>query len=347
MDLPAGRERRAQEGSDASGQTLRVSAAQSPLRPLHPGSGLQDHRHPGEGPAGGLQGLRRYRRQGQGRHHHVRHGLDPAHRRCAEHPRHVHHPDAARQHGGGGRRRERSARGVQRPGLHRPRAAVPHPARLYRNPGHQLAEARGLPETPAQEQRPAERQLVAERAQVHGQPAQGLLRRCRHGGQRVRLPVDAQARCRQGLQLARSLRRHVQWGDQRVLRLGHEPGLQRGERQQNPRGHEEPGLAGERQPLRQRDRIVLARPRHGPRQDQDRGVHAAGLRLGRKGGQRQQQRPLDAVALSGAETPGRKPPGRRHHSGPGQQAQGALQERGWGLPRSYSRPEMGLCRLPR
>ncbi len=212
VDLPAGRERRAQEGFDASGQTLRVPAAESPLRPLHPGSGLQDHRHPGEGPAGGLQGLRRHRRQGQGRHHHVRHGLDPAHRRRPEHPRHVHHPDAARQHGGGRRRRERPARGVQRPGLHRPRPAVPHPARLHRNPGHQLAEARGLPETPGQEQRPAERQLVAERAQVHGQPAQGLLRRCRHGGQRVRLPVDAQAGCRQGLQLARSLRRHVQWG---------------------------------------------------------------------------------------------------------------------------------------
>ena len=53
---------------------------------------------------------------------------------------------AAGQHGGGGRRRQRAARGVQRPGLHRPRAAVPHPARLPRNPGHQLAEARGLPE---------------------------------------------------------------------------------------------------------------------------------------------------------------------------------------------------------
>ena len=43
--------------------------------------------------------------------------------------------------------------------------------------GHELAEARRLPEAPGQERRPSERQLVAERAQVHGQPAQGLFRR--------------------------------------------------------------------------------------------------------------------------------------------------------------------------
>ena len=70
----------------------------------------------------------------QGRHHHVRHGLDPAHRRDPEHPRHGHHPAAPGQHGRRRRRRQRAAGRVERPGLHRPLPSVPHLARLPENP---------------------------------------------------------------------------------------------------------------------------------------------------------------------------------------------------------------------
>lgn len=51
------------------------------------------------------------------------------------------------------------------------------------------------------------------------------------------------------------------------VRLGHEPRLLRPERQQKPRGYGKAQVAGERQPVRQRNRFVLARPRQGPDPD--------------------------------------------------------------------------------
>jgi formate dehydrogenase major subunit len=57
--------------------------------------------------------------------------LDPALHRRAEHPHHGDDPAAARQHGDGGRRRQRPARPLQYPGSDRPRPALHQPARLH------------------------------------------------------------------------------------------------------------------------------------------------------------------------------------------------------------------------
>ena len=73
-------------------------------------------------------------------------------------------------------------------------------------------------------------------------------------------------------------------------------------------GHGEPGLAGERQPLRQRDRLLLeAAPAWTPPRSRPRSSCCRPCVSVEKEGSDQQQRPLDAVALSGAEAPGRKP----------------------------------------
>ena len=52
-----------------------------------------------------------------------------------------------------------------------------------------------------------------------------------------------------------------------------------------------------------------------PEEDQDRSLLPALRGLHGKGGIDLQQRPLGAVALQGPESPGRGPPGRRHHGG--------------------------------
>lgn len=61
--------------------------------------------------------------------------------------------------------------------------------------------------------------------------------------------------------------RMVEGQARRPVRLGHEPRLLRPERQQKPRGYGKAQVAGERQPVRQRNRFVLARPRQGPDPD--------------------------------------------------------------------------------
>jgi formate dehydrogenase major subunit len=68
------------------------------------------------------------------------------------------------------------------------------------------------------------------------------------------------------------------------------------------------GLDGQRQPVRQRNRVVLEWPGDGSGHHQDRGLHAAGLRIGGKGRQHHQQRPLDAVALPGPQALGNSRP---------------------------------------
>lgn len=48
---------------------------------------------------------------------------------------------------------------------------------------------------------------------------------------------------------------------------GHDPACSGPKRQQKPRGYGKAQVAGERQPVRQRNRFVLARPRQGPDPD--------------------------------------------------------------------------------
>ncbi len=85
----------------------------------------------------------------------------------------------------------------------------------------------------------------------------------------------------------------------RLLCLGAEPGMFRRQLQQDPRGLDQAQMDGQRQPLRQRDRVLLARSRHEPQGHPDRGLHAAVRLLGGERGEYLQFRTLGAVALQG------------------------------------------------
>ena len=75
-------------------------------------------------------------------------------------------------------------------------------------------------------------QLLVEHRPLRRQPAQGVLRRCRHAGERLRLRAPSAAaagrrRRLRELELGLHLRSHVPRRDGRVLQLRHEPGEQR------------------------------------------------------------------------------------------------------------------------
>ncbi len=100
----------------------------------NPQKSIGDNRNTAKRAFGDLQNLHGHRQTRQGGHHHVRHGLDPAHRWCSEYSSHGHDSAAVGQHGGCRRRGQRPARGVQRTGFHRSLPAVAHLARLPENP---------------------------------------------------------------------------------------------------------------------------------------------------------------------------------------------------------------------
>ena len=128
--------------------------------------------------------------------HRLRGRPHPPHHRRAAHPLGRAAAAAARQHGPPRRRHERRARPRQHPGQHRPRDLVGHPARLPADP-------RAGPEAPSTttSRRARPRSCTPnsvnffgdELPQVPGEPAQGLVRRRGHAGQRVRLRPPAQA----------------------------------------------------------------------------------------------------------------------------------------------------------
>ena len=102
-------------------------------------------------------------------------------------------------------------------------------------------------------------QLAEEHAQVHRELPALHVRHEHHPGGGLQLP--AQARRRRRLLLAHPLRPDVQGKVHGFLRLGHEPGELRRLLQQGAPGHDEARLDGQRQPLRQRDGLLLEKPR--------------------------------------------------------------------------------------
>ena len=83
----------------------------------------------------------------------------------------------------------------------------------------------------------AQGRLLGEPAQVHGEPAQGVLRRRGHRRERLRLPVAAQAGLRGRLQPPAHVRGHVQGRHQGLPRRRAEPGGGWAQRQARPRRH--------------------------------------------------------------------------------------------------------------
>ncbi len=138
----------------------------------------------------------------------------------------------------------------------------------------------------------------------------------RHQGKRLRVRLAAQGGRRRALLLARPLRRHVQREDQGVLLPG-----------ARTRPAPEPTQTRSERPWPNLDWMVNVNlfdnetgsfwkgPGVDPAKDQDRGLHAPGLRFRGKGRQHHQQRPLDAVALPGPQALGNSRARRRHHHG--------------------------------
>ena len=114
-------------------------------------------------------------------------GLDPAHGRRPVHPHGRDHPAAARQHRAPGRGDPRAARARVDPGLDRHPHALQHPAGLPAD------AARGTHATLADyvEHNTAAHRLLGPRGRVPDQPAEGVVGRRRHRGQRLLLRLPA------------------------------------------------------------------------------------------------------------------------------------------------------------
>ena len=114
----------------------------------------------------------------------------------ADDPRGRGAPAAARQHRAARRRHERRARAREHPGQHRQRDLVGDPARATSQvpaPGQRTIDDYVEAER-AEEGAPERAELLRrELREVPGQPAQGLVRRQGHQGQRVRIRLPAQA----------------------------------------------------------------------------------------------------------------------------------------------------------
>ena len=219
-----------------------------------------------------------------------------------------HGPAAAGQHGHCRRRRERPARRAQCPGLHRPCPALPYPARL---PGHahrRVADRCRLQQGqhPGQ-QGPQERQLVAEQAQVPGQPAQGLVWGKGHAGQRLLLRPDSQGRQGRGLLLHVPFRPHAPGPDARRFHFRPQPDELPGQHPQGPGRHGQIGLGGglRAAPFRNHGQLAPARGR--PQNGQDRVFPSAFGPPHRKRRHGEQQQPPGALAPQGHRT-GRRGP---------------------------------------
>ena len=173
---------------------MRLPAPHAALRPVYTGDGGADCRLlRGKVPRDGRHHL--LDRSGRsGRHHHVCGRVDHAHRRQPDHPHRGDPAAAVGQYRAAGRRHQRATRARQRAGRHRPRDRRRYPAGLPEgaHAGADLAcrASRGV-DTPAAGAGHGE--LLGKLSQVHGVAAQGLVRRQRHGGQRVRVSLSRQA----------------------------------------------------------------------------------------------------------------------------------------------------------
>ncbi len=163
---------------------------------LHPRDGGVDHRHPGRPVPGDRQDRRRDRAPRQGHDRRVRGRPHPPHHRRADDPQRGPAPAPAGQHGPARRRHERRARPRQHPGQHRQRDLLGDPARLPAHPGARPEEPGRLrrAERPQDVRHQFLELLRHQLPQVHGEPAQGLVRRRRQAGERVRLRLTSPSR---------------------------------------------------------------------------------------------------------------------------------------------------------
>ena len=160
----------------------------------------------------------------QGRRHPLCTGPDPAHLRRSEHPCHVCSAAAERQRGRSRRRRVRAARRAQRPGRNRHGHAGQRAARLPQvGQHHRPRHPRSLAREPD-----LLRRLLHQQAQVHGVCPQGVVRRQRHGQERLRLRLVAQGPQPRRQRLDRDVFLREDEGRHHpgLLRMGHEPLLQ-------------------------------------------------------------------------------------------------------------------------
>ncbi|CAA9530177.1 MAG: Formate dehydrogenase O alpha subunit, partial [uncultured Solirubrobacteraceae bacterium] len=295
---------------DAPAPAVRLPGHAPPLLALHARDGRAAVRHP----ARALPRGRRHADRELGARPHddarLRRRLDPAHRRRADHPRGGDRPAPARQRRPPGRRHHGDARARVHPGLERHPDALRDPPGLPPDAAREGGgpHARGL----HRDRRPQEGVVVALR-QVHGLAAEGLVRRGRDGGERLRLLAPAEAD-RQPLALpddAAGVRRRAR----RPLRDGAEPGGRLDPlRPAAPRARPHEVARGAR-PRRPRDGALLEGLARDPlRRGEDGGHRHGGLPDARRrargeGGPLHEHAAAAAVARQGDRPAGRRPLG--------------------------------------
>ncbi len=179
---------RAGQRPHPAASALRLADPEAPLRPLHAGGGRAGLRlRAGGAGAGGRAAVRQLRARADQRHG-LRAGLDPAHDRRADDPHRRHPAAAARQHGPAGRRHHGDARATpaSRARPTSPPCTTCCPATCRSRRRRAARDARLL-----RRARGAAHRLLGQLPQVHRQPAQGLVRRRRHAGERLRLLLAA------------------------------------------------------------------------------------------------------------------------------------------------------------
>ncbi|MBD9117149.1 MAG: hypothetical protein EGQ11_01060, partial [Sutterella sp.] len=196
---------------------------------------------------------------------------DAAHLRLPELPRHVRHPASARQHRHRGRRHQRPSRRTERSGFDRRRRKLASGSRLSL-----LADRQGSPEARRLSfEGNVRRGLLRQQAEVLDLPASRMVRRQRHGRERLLLRPAAEdqpeARLRRLLH-DHVVQRHARQQDQGLLLLGHESDAFHPERQARPPLDGQPRLARRRRLVPDGDLDLLGSSGHEARGRQDRGL---------------------------------------------------------------------------
>ena len=218
-----------------------------------------------------------------------------------------------------------------------PMPTVPHHATLQRFPGQGAA---------------ADRQLVRA-AQVPDQPAQSLLRRCRHTRQRLCLRIAAEDRRR--LLVPVDVAADARRPDERALLHGAKPGRRRPECDSGAPGTGPARLAcGARRPRDRNGRVLVRRARGAKtarcvRADQDRNLSDARRAHRGEGRLIHQHTAAGTVARQGGRSTRRLPLGSVVCPSPGPAAQGTVRRRPQPTRPANRRADLGLshARRPR
>ncbi len=298
----------------------RVPASPAALPPLHPGDGGARLRNPEGKVRGGGRGVLLRLGSGEDRHDFLRAAAQSVDQWRAADSGAVHAAARARQCRSARRRRGGAARPLERAGRHRHGDALSHAARLS---GDAAAgpppDAGGIPRSDHADER-----LLGEHAQVHRQPAEGVVGRRGDGGERLRIRLSAEARDGRRL-LASALHGGDARGHRAGIHLpGSEPGRGQPEREDGSGGDAQPEMARRGGPVRDRNGAGVEGAGRRSGKLSDRGLLLPGRAGRRKGRLADQHDAARAVASARGRAAGRCPLRRRLHRRSRQPAEAAV-----------------------